>query len=192
MRGLASLLLAGAVLASVLVSALLTSAPARADWEPEGAIRAGAIVEGGDPVEIGGHLAVELWHGFGAFTFGGLAGVGVLSTEAADRSQVFTPLALSLGVRLGPDPVGLHVLVRGGGWGGATNRGLQGGALLGGAAYLEIALERTLAIGIGVEVWQLFGNDDKLLFLPQLSLVWWGGPGEAEGPYGLDPEPFED
>lgn len=168
MRGASLRLLAAAI--------VIASAPVSADWEPEGAIRAGAMIEPGEDLNLGGNALVELWESFGPFTLGGMAGIGVLASDDAERSQAFTPAALTLGLRVGPDPVGVHLLLRGGGWGGATNGGLQGGALLGGAAYLEIAVDRTLALGVGLEVWQLFGERNKLLVMPQLSLVWWAGP----------------
>ncbi len=159
------------VCAALLLSAFAGST-ARADWNPSGSLSALALVERSDPRNIGGAVLLDLWKDFGYFTLGGAAGIGILASDDANASRVFTPLAAQIGLRLRAAPVGFHVMLRGGVWGGAEAGGLQGGALVGGAARIEFAFDPRLYVTVGVDIWKLTGQRDALVFSPSLGLTW--------------------
>lgn len=169
--------LRGGALALALV-AVTTAGAARADWEPSGAVSGLFAVEpGADERRLGGNLLVDLWQDVGVATFGLAMGVGATTSANDDVNRVFAPLGLSLGLSLRPRPVGGMLFARGGLWAGATNQGLAAGGWASFGGRLEVRLDDTVSLAATVEVWRLFGNLDRWMVLPGLSLVWRVGGG---------------
>ena len=152
---------------------LVALGTARADgpWRPSGTMSALLPIDVEDG-GVGGGLLLDLWQPVGAFHFGFAAGLMALSSHDPSASAIVTPLAASVGIGTTPRPVGLRAYVRAGVWGGATNSGLRGGALLCGGVALDVRLDEVLALGIAAEAWRSWGSWDRLTIAPSLSLVW--------------------
>jgi len=190
--------LAGALAASLALLALAAPAAAQegvrhtpADWEPSGSIRGFLLWEPGeDERRLGGGTMVDLHQRFGPATVGLAIGIGAITSDNDDVNRIFAPIGATVGIGFLPDPVGVHAYVRAGFWGGATNLGLRGGAWLSGGARFDVALGERIALGVDVEVWRLWGELERFLVSPGLSLVWhMGGPAEPPPPAELPPPP---
>ncbi len=165
---------------ALLVSAALALASAdtstaSAEWRPSGAVTGNLLLRSPD---VGGGGLVDLYaEPTGTLRLGGAMGLGALSSSNGNRSRVFMPIGLSAALELRGPRVGLDLRLRAGLWGGATNQGLAAGPWLSGGAYLELPLDRRIAVAAGVDVWLLFGHGDAGVIAPGLGLVWTPGNG---------------
>lgn len=172
----------GGALGAVLV-AWLFSSPAQAEVLPAGALRGALLVQGSDSrpgadeTRFGGGLLVDLWQPFGPFRVGGAAGIAAIRSGNDDANDVFLPLAASVALTSQErgKPVAVTAALRAGGWAGATNAGLAGGAFLAGGVHLDVRLDAGLHAALGVDVWAVFGDGEQRVFwVPSVGLSWNG------------------
>ena len=178
---------------AVLLAALLVAPTlARADVLPAGALRGGVLVQsvdsrpGADETRYGGGLMVDLWQPFGPLRVGGAAGIAAIRSDNDDANDVFLPLGASIGLSSqgGDAVVAFTGVLRVGGWAGATNAGLAGGAFLAGGVHLDVRLDKGLHASFGTDVWAVFGDGTRRVFwVPTLGISWNGaGRDEDRGP----------
>lgn len=123
--------------------------------------------------DFGGALAADLWYANGIFRVGGFLGVGAVPSADDVYNRVFMPLGVSAGIEVLGDVIGFSVRVRGGLWGGATQAvKITAGGFVGGGAYLLYSLGGGVGVGLGLDVWGLFGDGETILFAPGLGLTW--------------------
>ncbi len=168
------------VLALFVFVFVLAGSPAEAaaEWRPSGSLGADLLIHSAaesadDTVDYGGGLLLDLWQPFPrqrllvGFAFG-LQGLG---GGAAD-SRLFTPIAASLAVSSAPRKVGFEARLRAGIWTGATDAGFAAGGLFTLGAFMDVALDSTLSLAMGLDFWLLLGHGDTYLFAPMVALVW--------------------
>lgn len=123
--------------------------------------------------DFGGALGADLWYANGIFRVGGFLGVGAVPSVEDVQNRVFMPLGVSAGIEVLGDVIGFSVRARGGLWGGATQAvKITAGGFVGGGAYLLFALGGGVGLGVGLDVWALFGDGETVLFAPGLGLTW--------------------
>lgn len=146
---------------------------AEAQWDPSGTVSAQVLFEvGTSETRRGGGLMVDVWEPFGVFQLGLAFGISAITSDNDDTSQILTPLGLSVGVGTRGTTVGFRLAMRGGMWGGATKSGLEAGGWLSAGGTIDVALDDTISLGVGVEYWRLWGNFDRDVVVPSLQLVW--------------------
>ncbi|MCA9600785.1 MAG: hypothetical protein KC417_02100, partial [Myxococcales bacterium] len=129
------------------------------------------------PGSFGGTVIADLGARFGVFSLGGGLGAAALSSDDAERSRAFMPLALSAGVALG-ETWRVRFRARGGLWAGAVNEGLRAGPFASAGAYLDVPLGPDAWFTVGTDGWLMAGGDTILLFAPGIGLAWnFGGSG---------------
>ena len=149
------------------------AATANAQWDPSGTVSAQVLIEI-DTTETrrGGGLMVDVWEPFGVFQLGLAFGIAAINSDNDDTSQILTPVGLSLGVGARGDALGFRLAARGGMWGGATKSGLEAGGWLSVGGTLDLALDETVSVGVGLDYWRLWGSFDRHVIVPALQLVW--------------------
>ncbi len=123
--------------------------------------------------DFGGALTADLWYANGVFRIGGFFGAGAVPSADDVHNRIFMPLAISAAIEvLGPS-IGFSVRARGGMWGGATQAvKITAGGFIGGGASLLFALGNGVGLGVGLDVWGLFGDGETVLFAPGIDLTW--------------------
>lgn len=168
-----SALVLTAFLAAVLAFA---AAPARADWTPSGALGATLLidVESSGDARLGGAATVDLYKSIGIFRIGFATGLGALTRGNDEDNRVFAPLGLSMALRLPPGDgrIGVHGTARVGVWGGADFDGLVGGGFVTAGLTLDIRFRGGLELGLGADLWALFGGEQRTFVAPVLALRW--------------------
>ncbi|MBX3269444.1 MAG: hypothetical protein KF729_04245 [Sandaracinaceae bacterium] len=153
------------------VVALSVAAPAAADVPLAGGVQ-GHFLASPDE-DLGGGLSADLHFALDWFRIGGFLGVAAVPSDADERNRIFMPFGVSLGLEVLGDVVGVSVRARGGLWGGATQETkLTAGGFVSGAAYLLFVLGGGVSVGVGLEVWGVFGVGETALFSPSLGLTW--------------------
>ena len=169
------------VLGAVFFFALLIAAPAHADVLPAGALRGAVLVQGADTrpganeTRFGGGLLVDLWQPLGPFRLGGAAGIAAIRSDDDDANDVVLPLAASVALTSQDRDTRIAAtgVLRVGGWAGATNSGLAGGAFLAGGRQLDGRWDAGLHAIVGADVWALFrGGARRLYWVPTIGLSW--------------------
>jgi len=162
---------AGLLSALLLSAGLLSAAPAAAQDEVAGSVRAHVLASPEE--DFGGGVSADLWFPIDWFRIGGFIGVGAIFSEEDVRNRVFMPVGLSTGFEVLGDVVGVSVRARGGFWGGATQENkLTAGGFLGLGAYLLVVLGHGAALDVGFDVWGIVGDGDTAVFAPSLGLSW--------------------
>jgi hypothetical protein len=159
--------------ALVVALAALCVAPssARAQFEPAGTLTGHLLAS--PTADLGGAVGADLWVPLGIFRVGGYFGVGAVPSGEDVQNRIFMPLAASVGLELMGEWVGFSLRARGGIWGGATQDvKLTAGGFIGGGAYLLFNLSEGVGLGVGMDVWGLFGDGQTALFAPGVGLTW--------------------
>lgn len=157
----------------VLLTAAIGGMPslARAQDGPAGALTLNLLTTVAP--DVGGAIGADLWLPLDVFRIGGFFGIGALPSEDDVQNRIFMPLALSVGLEVLDEVVGVSLRARGGLWGGATQDAkLAAGGLVGGGAYLLFNLGGGASLSLGMDVWGLFGEGETALFAPGAGLTW--------------------
>ena len=159
------------LLATLALAGMLWSAPAKAQDRPAGSVQAHFLASPEE--DFGAAVSADLWFPIDDLRLGGFFGVGAVPSAVDARNRVFMPLGVSVAFEPVSEDVGVSLRVRGGLWGGATQDAkLTVGGFVGGAAYLLFPLGGGTTLGVGIDVWGLFGDGDTVLFAPGLALTW--------------------
>ncbi|MBX7193603.1 MAG: hypothetical protein K1X94_16220 [Sandaracinaceae bacterium] len=159
--------LAIAALALGLVAA--PASEARAD-DPGGSIVGQLYVSDGD---VGGGGMIDVWGAIGPLRLGGFFGVAAVPSGRDWHNRTMMPAGVHVSLAIDLSAVDLVIVARGGLWGGASQEAkMLVGGLVGGGAYVDVALDGGIALGAGAEVLGLFGGGDTWAVIPGLRLTW--------------------
>ncbi len=149
----------------------VTASVARAERSVAGAVSVGPAVTSGD---VGAGGLIDLWARFGAFRLGGASGMVALPTDTAEYSRIFAPLLVS-GAYVFENDLGFvfEARLRAGGWAGATDFGLRGGALVGLGMRAGYEIADGLSVDLGLDVFYQHRIGSPVFFLPTIGLAWW-------------------
>lgn len=128
----------------------------------------------------GGQVLVDLLPYGRDLRLGGAVGLGAVTSSDDDRSRLFAPIAVAMGVTLDGPALRLDLRARVGAWAGATNDGLRAGLYVGGHLGIGPRLSRTTALLIGVEFAGLALERPAAFVSPVLVLSWTAGGADDE------------
>lgn len=150
---------------------VLAASTARAQPAPAGAVTAHVLAS--PAPDVGGAVGTELTMPIAIVRLGGFLGVGAVPSAEDVYNRVFMPVGASAGIEVLGDVIGFALRARGGLWAGATQETkLTAGGFVGGAAYLLFSLGSGVGLGVGLDVWGLFGAGETALFAPGVGLTW--------------------